>query len=132
VANTLPYYRKVIGCKVSSKNEKLYKNIENVDVCETPDCVKKGSVIQSFIDSNVPPCKNVMLHACGEFNKKPLNDRYEAESMSEINTRKLNEQFRRVLIKEVEDDEIFPKKIVKKYFIECTGKDCEFFKLICH
>lgn len=121
-----PYLRKLVGCKVSAKNEKLYKNVVNVPTCETLVCVETGSFVHSFIDASVPPCKSPMLHACGGFNKIPLNDRYELRSWNLIFYEKVDEQYRRSLSQKISKDEIFPIQLVKKYFVECTGRDCEF------
>jgi hypothetical protein len=111
----ISFSSKPASCKESDENQ------QTVKVCEDPVNILEASRIADWIDSKADPCKNITEFACGRFfNQTVHNDRYRKISKQTIIEDKIIEQRRRILSSNVEDDDIVPFKLAKRFFWICT------------
>ncbi len=109
--------------------EKLYiddGDNATIAICDTSICIKTANRIKEYTNQNVAPCSNFLEHACGGLKQNNAqNDRYQEISLKYTLYGKMREQRRRVLSADVMETDIEPIKLVKRYFVECTGKHCK-------
>lgn len=106
----------------TEKNE-LQVCVENGKVCLSPGCIHAASQILQKMDTNVNPCDDFYKFSCGQFEENTVipDDKFLVDTFSTVGD-KLEERLMKLIQSPIEQNEIEPFKIVKKYYLACMNE----------
>lgn len=98
-----------------------FKATSSENVCTSKVCQKEAELIKKNMDNSVSPCDDFYQFACGNYKPEIPKDKSEVNVFSVLQDL-LEEQLNATMSEKIQDKDLHPLKIVKKFFRACMDK----------